>query len=194
MRKSYLHFLLLVSALLTAGTVTVQAQTVKKIIKSSVNHFRSQDFEGTWIYTGVDIKFKSDNLLEKAGGKLAASKMEKDLNEQLSKMGFEAGITTFTFNEDGSFTNVTNGKKMKGKYTYDNETGYMTLKYLNHIPIKAEVSGSGSKMSLLFEANGFLSMVTFIGSHSGVSVIKGITSLLKSYDGMMVGMELKKEK
>lgn len=173
---------------------TVQGQIVKKVVKSTVNHLTSQDFTGTWKYEGVDIKFQSSNLLKKAGGNVAAGKMEKNLDENLRKIGFEPGITTFTFNSDSTFTNVTNGKKMSGKYTYDSATDYITLKYLGHVPIKAKVSGSGSKMSLLFEASGFLSMVTFIGSHSGVSIIKSITSILNSYDGMMVGMELRKEK
>lgn len=179
---------------LCVGVTATQAQVVKKVVKSTVNHFTPQDFTGTWRYEGVDVKFKTDNLLKKAGGNVAATKMEKDLNQQLKGLGFEPGITTFTFNEDGTFTNVTNGRKVKGKYTYNSKKDEMTLKYLNHIPIKAKVSGSGSKMSLLFEASGFLSLVTFVGGHSGVSVIKGVTSILNSYDGMMVGMELKKEK
>lgn len=192
MRK--ILFTLTAFMFLVGWTTTAQGQIVKKVVKSTVNHLSSQDFTGTWKYEGIDIKFKSSNLLKKAGGNVAANKMEKNLDESLRKMGFEPGITTFTFNSDSTFTNVTNGRKMSGKYTYDSSTDYITLKYMGHVPIKAKVSGSGSKMSLLFEASGFLSMVTFIGSHSGISIIKGVTSILNSYDGMMVGMELRKEK
>jgi len=152
----------------------------------------SVDFEGTWQYTGTSVKFESDNLLKKAGGIAAANKIEKNLDEQLNKIGFVAGVTTFTFDSDGNFTNTTNGTTMKGSYTYDSSSKTITLKYLNHIPLKATVSGSGSKMSFLFEASSFLSFTSFIGSHSGISVLKGVSSILNSYNGMKAGMELKK--
>lgn len=187
-------YLLIMSVFFFSGIHTAQAQSIKNIIKSTVGHFMSQEFTGTWNYEGVAVKFQSDNLLKKAGGNIAASKIENDIDAQLKKIGFESGITTFRFNEDSTFTSVTNGKKMSGKYSYNNSTEYITLKYLNHVPVKAKVSGSGGKMSFLFEASSFLSMITFLGSHSGVSVVKSITSIFKSYDGMMVGMEFKKEK
>lgn len=193
MKKTHLY-LVIIGILSFANMPVVKGQTVKHVVKSTVNHFKSQDFTGTWYYEGIDVKFKSDNLLKKAGGSLAASKIEKNLDTELRKIGFEPGVTIFTFNDDDTFTNVTNGRKLGGKYSYDNSTGYITLKYMNHVPVKAKVSGSGDKMSLLFEAGGFLSFVTFIGSHSGISVIKSITSILNSYDGMMVGMELKRQK
>lgn len=190
-RKYVFLFVLLAS--LFAGTTQVYGQSVKKMAKSTVGLFTGLDFIGKWHYEGVAVKFETKNLLKKAGGKAAASKMEKDLNSKLDKMGFVPGVTVFYFEKDGTFYNETNGVKVKGKYEYDSKSKYITLKYMNHIPIKAKVSGTGSKASLLFEAKGFLSMVTFIGSHSGVSIIKGVSSLLNSYDGMLVGMELKKE-
>ena len=191
MKKTY--FYLLLSVFFLTGIHTAHAQILKKAAKSSVGLLTSLDLTGTWDYEGTSVQFQSTNLLKKAGGKAAASQLEKNLNDQLDKLGFEPGVTTFTFAEDGTFSNTTNGKTLSGKYTYDKSTKYITLKYLNHIPLKAKVSGSGDKISFLFEADSFLSMVTFLGSHSGVGVLKGVSSLLKSYDGMMAGMELKKQ-
>lgn len=170
------------------------SQSVKGVVKSAVNHFTALELDGTWLYEGVDVKFESDKLLKKAGGAVVASKIEKDLDEQLEKIGFEPGVSVFTFNEEkGTFTNTNGDKKVSGKYTYDSKKGVITLKYLNHLPIKATVTGSGNKMSLMFEAKGFLSLVSFLGKASGVSVIKSLTSILNSYDGMLVGMEYRKE-
>jgi len=184
---------LLATVVLSLITSSVYGQSVKSIAKSTINHFSSLDITGTWKYTGTAVEFKSDNLLKKAGGKAASASLEKKIDSQLSKLGFETGVTTFTFNSDSTFTNTTGSKTLSGKYTYESSTKYITLKYANHIPLKTKLSGSGSKISLLFEANSFLSFATFIGSHSGISVVKNLTSLLNSYDGMMVGMELKKE-
>jgi len=192
MRK-YLYPLLVTVVVLSLMTSTAYGQSIKGLTKSAINHLSSLDITGTWKYTGAAVEFESDNLLKKAGGKAASATLEKKVDSQLSKLGFETGVTTFTFSSDSTFTNTTGSKTLSGKYTYDNSTKYITLKYASHIPLKAKLSGSGSKISLLFEANGFLSFATFIGSHSGISVVKSLTSVLNSYDGMMVGMELQKE-
>ncbi|MCD8081281.1 MAG: DUF4923 family protein [Bacteroides sp.] len=178
---------------LLSGISPVHSQTIKKVISSAMGHFTSLDLEGTWKYEGVAVEFQTDNLLKKAGGKVATGNIEKKIDQQLSHIGFQSGITEFIFHEDGTFRNVTNGRTVNGTYTYDNSDKEITLKYVNHIPVKAKVTGTDTKISLLFEANSFLSVATFLGSNSGVSVIEGISSILKSYDGMMIGMELKKE-
>ncbi|SHF07077.1 DUF4923 family protein [Dysgonomonas macrotermitis] len=193
MKKNRFYLLMACIFLFTGAVNTMQAQSVSKIFKSAVNHFSSLDLEGTWVYQGAVVQFESDNLLKKAGGKVAAASLDKKINDQLNNIGFQAGVTVFTFNADSTFTNTTGGKKMSGKYTYDSNTKYITLKYLNHVPLKAKLSGSGDSVSLLFEANGFLSMITFIGGHTGISAVSSLNSILKSYDGMMVGMELKKQ-
>lgn len=190
--KKYLYLSVMALCLMAAGQ-PVYGQYVKKAVKSTVNHFTALEFTGEWLYEGVDVKFKSDKLLNKAGGAIAAAKIEKDLDKELEKMGFEPGVTSFVFNDNGTFSNTTGGKTIKGKYTYDSKKGVITLKYLNLLPIKADVSGTGKKMSLLFEANGFLSLVSFLGGHSGISAVKAITSIVNSYDGMMVGMEFRKQ-
>lgn len=172
----------------------VSAQTVKKVVKATVNHLTALDLNGEWDYEGVDVKFKSDKLLSKAGGAVAAAKIEKDLDAELEKIGFQPGVTKFTFKEDGTFTNTTGGTTLKGKYTYNSDKDEITLRYMNAIPMKAKVAGTGSKMSLMFETKAFLSFVTFLGSHSGVNVVKSVTSLLKTYDGMEVGLEFRKQK
>jgi len=192
MEKRYFYLLIGLVAL-SFTTSNAYGQSLKSIVKSTVNHLSPLDLTGIWRYTGSAIEFESDKLLKKAGGKIASSNVEKNLDSQLSKVGFEAGVTTFTFNSDSTFTNTTGSKTLKGKYTYDSDTKYITLKYANHIPLKAKLSGSAEKISLLFEASSFLSFTTFIGSHSGISAIEGLSSILNSYDGMMVGMELKKE-
>lgn len=186
MRKSFLFILLL--ALLPS--ISVEAQSVKGVVKNITKSF---SIEGTWEYQGISVQFKSDNLLKKAGGKIASNKIENNLNEQLSNIGFQSGLTTFVFEKDGTFKNITNGTAIPGKYTYDKKTNELTLKYVNHIPLKVQVSGSDTNISLLFGANEFLSMITFIGSASGISVVQSLSSILNSYDGMMIGMKLKKQ-
>jgi len=191
--KKRFFYLPAVLMLLFLGTTSLQGQSIKKVIQSTVNQLSGLDLVGTWNYEETVVEFQSDNLLKKAGGKVVASTVESQLNGQLSKLGFQQGVTTFTFSADSTFTNITNEKKLSGKYSYDSSTKYITLKYLSHVPIKAKVSGSGSNISLLFDSSGLLSLTSFIGSNSGISGAKGISSILNSYDGMMTGMGLKKQ-
>ncbi|MCC8187040.1 MAG: DUF4923 family protein [Bacteroides sp.] len=193
MNKRIVLYTLTWAIFLFSGISPVHSQTIKKVISSAIGHFTSLDLEGTWKYEGVAVEFQTDNLLKKAGGKVATGNIEKKIDQQLSHLGFQSGITEFIFHEDGTFRNVTNGRAVSGTYTYDSSDKEITLKYANHIPVNAKVTGTDTKISLLFEANSFLSVATFLGSNSGVSAIQGISSILKSYDSMMIGMELKKE-
>lgn len=184
-------FLMLIFVLSSLCTVKAQSATgiVKKVVTGTYG------LTGTWDYKGSSIQFKTDNLLKKAGGKAITSSLQKSIDNELAKIGIEEGVTTFTFESDGKFYHTTRGKKFSGKYTYDSSTGQLTLKYLNHLPLKTTVSESlgGSKISLLFEANEFLSMIDIIGKLTGVSIIKGVSSIVNSYDGLMIGLVLQKQ-
>lgn len=191
MKKIFFYSLVIFAVSFTANSA--YGQSLQSIVKSTANHFSLLDLAGTWKYTGTAVKLESGNLLKKAGAKAISSNLEKNLDSQLSKIGLEAGATTFIFNSDSTFTNITGNKTLKGKYTYDNNTKYITLKYAGQIPLKAKLSGSGDKMSLLFEAKSFLSFTNLIGSQSGISAIESVGSILDSYNDMLVGMELIKE-
>ena len=55
---------------------------------------------GTWNYTGADCVFETENLLAKAGGAVAANKVESEINDNLAKVGIKKGSCAFTFNSD----------------------------------------------------------------------------------------------
>lgn len=191
MKKYLMYFLSVV--LLSAGSPTVYAQTWKKAARRAAGHFTHTDLTGIWKYEGVAVEFKSDNLLKKAGGAVAASTVKKSVNEQLSKVGFEPGITTFTFKADSTFIQTTGTRSLTGTYSLDQRQGTLSLKYLNHVPVTSTLSGGSGKISLLFDASGLLSVVSFLGSHSGNSALGALTSIVNSYDGMLVGLELRKK-
>jgi len=170
-----------------------QSGTLRKAAEKAAGYFRDFDITGIWVYEGVDVAFQSDNLLRKAGGTLMAGRIENSVDEQLKKLGFTEGATTFTFEQDGTFTHTTAGRTLRGSYEFDKTEETITLKYLNHIPLKTTLSGSGSHLSLLFEAGSFLSMAAFVGSNSGIGAGDTLSSLLKSYDGMMIGLKLRRQ-
>lgn len=190
---------LLVSALLIASNS--QAQSLKDLlskenIEKAVNTVTGKNtasMEGTWTYAGSAIEFESDNLLQKAGGSVAASAAESKLNEQLAKVGITEGQMSFTFNADSTFTAKVGTKSIKGTYSYDASAQKANLKFMKLIPLSAKISCTSTDMNLLFNSDKLLKLIALIASKSSNSTLSTIGSLASNYDGMMLGFALKKE-
>lgn len=195
MKRTSFWQLLVACLLLTTNS---HAQSLKDLlnkenIEKAVNAISgktSVDMTGSWSYTGAAIEFKSDNLLQKAGGAVAATAAEKKLDEQLAKVGIKAGQMSFTFAADSTF-NVNIGKKnLKGTYSYDSSTQKVNLKFVKLIAMNAKVSTTASNIDLLFDSDKLLQLLTFLSSKSSNATLKGIGSLANKYDGMMTGFSM----
>lgn len=145
---------------------------------------------GTWNYTSVDCVFESENLLMKAGGEVAAAKVENTVDGMLSKVGIKPGSCSYTFNSDGTYSAVLGGRTLKGNYTLDAENQKITMHYLAgmaqstvHIVLR------NNTLSLLFESDKLLKMLTVVSALSNAAALKAVNQLLSSYSGMMVGMQ-----
>ena len=91
--------------------------------------FSKQDLcAHTWKYSKPGCAFISENLLAKAGGEIAANKVEEKLGEYYSKFGFSGSNTYFTFKTDGTFAAKIDGKSWQGNYTFDEKTHAIQMK------------------------------------------------------------------
>ena len=145
----------------------------------------------TWKYNGPGCAFTSENLLAKAGGEIAASKIEEQLSAQYTKLGLSASNTYIQFKEDGTFAAKIKGKAWNGSYTCDETQSQIQLKglLLNMTGyVKKETNG----ISVLFESKKLLSLVQTLSSLSGNSQLSTIGEISKSYDGVRIGFDLKK--
>ena len=199
MRKNILWLSLAAAFLLSATPGQAQSlkdlfnkDNISKVVSAVTGKHADIDMTGTWTYVGSAIEFESDNLLQKAGGAAAASVAESKLNEQLSKIGVKEGKMNFTFNADSTFTSTFGKKTMKGTYSYDASTDQIELKYLRLLNLHAKVNCTDNTMELLFNSDKLLKLLVFLGSKSSSTTLKTISSLAESYDGMMLGFELKK--
>lgn len=197
--KKCVLLLAVVSALLLVTTNT-QAQSwgdlfkkenIEKVV-NAVTGNTAIDMTGTWNYAGSAIEFESDNLLQKAGGAAAASLAEDKLNEQLAKLGIKDGQLSFTFNADSTFTSTVGKRTMSGTYSYNTTDKTVQLKYFKLLNLNTKVNCTSSSMELLFNSDKLLKLITFISGKSNNTTLKAISSLADSYDGMMLGFELKK--
>ena len=145
----------------------------------------------TWKYSKPGCAFTSENLLAKAGGEIAASKVEEKLSTYYNKFGFSSSNTQFAFTTDGNFSAQIDGKPWQGSYTFDEKTHAIHLKGL-----LLSASGYATKttngISLLFDQKKLLNLIKMLSAFKGSSTLSAVGSIANSYDGMRVGFEMTK--
>lgn len=152
-----------------------------------------KDIVGTWRYSGANCVFETENLLMKAGGEIAATKVEEKINASLTKLGLTGDQISFTFNADNTYSATIKGRLVQGTYDLDVVNNKITLTYLNGLgTITPQISKTGNTLSLLYDADKLLIFLTSVASVSNNSTLTTLNALLKSYDGMLIGMELQK--
>lgn len=154
--------------------------------------FSKQDLcAHTWKYSKPGCAFTSENLLAKAGGEIAANKVEEKLSEYYSKFGFSGSNTYFTFNTDGTFTSKIDGKSWQGNYTFDEKTHAIQMKGLI-LSMSGYATKTTNGISLLFDQKKLLNLIKTIGALKGSSTLSAIGTIANNYDGMRVGFEMTK--
>ena len=145
----------------------------------------------TWKYSKPGCAFTSENLLAKAGGEIAANKVEEKLGTYYNKFGFSSSNTQFTFTTDGNFSAQIDGKPWQGSYTFDEKTHAIQLKGL-----LLSASGYATKttngISLLFDQKKLLNLIKMLSAFKGSSTLSAVGTIANSYDGMRVGFEMTK--
>lgn len=147
------------------------------------------DLVGEWAYTEPAVVFMSENLLKKAGGKLASSAIEKTIETQLNKVGVTKGAMKMTFTRNGRFTQTIAGRRLRGTFTIKGKE--VVLKYAGEIKqLVGTTQVDGNDLLIVMDASKMLTYLKAIGSISGNASLKTATSLLGSMDGMLCGLRL----
>ena len=154
--------------------------------------FSKQDLcAHTWKYSKPGCAFTSENLLAKAGGEIAANKVEEKLGEYYSKFGFSGSNTYFTFKTDGTFAAKIDGKSWQGNYTFDEKTYAIQMKGLL-LSMSGYATKTTNGISLLFDQKKLLNLIKTMGALKGSSTLSAIGTIANNYDGMRVGFEMSK--
>ena len=187
--------------LLGGGTTTgSSSSTGSSIISGILNNvigsatFSQADLcAHTWKYSKPGCAFTSENLLAKAGGEIAASKIEEDLSKYYSKFGFSKSNTYFTFMTDGTFAAKIDGKSWNGTYTFDEKTHAIQLKGLL-LSASGFATRTTNGISLLFEQKKLLTLVKTLSklNLTGSTTMSAVSSIVDNYDGVRVGFEMTK--
>lgn len=186
--------------LLGGGTTTGSSSTGSSIINGILNKvigsatFSQADLcAHTWKYSKPGCAFTSENLLAKAGGEIAASKIEEDLSKYYSKFGFSNSNTYFTFKTDGTFAAKIDGKSWNGTYTFDEKTHAIQLKGLL-LSASGFATRTANGISLLFEQKKLLTLVKTLSklNLTGSTTMSAVSSIVDNYDGVRIGFEMTK--
>lgn len=184
----------------TGATRTSAAGTAGTVLESLIGNLltgsselKQENLVGTWKYVGADCVFKTENLLMKAGGEVAAAKVEGQLNTALAKVGIQSGNCTFTFNADNTYSARIGGRSINGNYTIDAKEKVVKMTYLGGLgTMSPHVVKTGQKISLLYESDKLLKLLNAVSAISGSAAIQSLGSIANSYDGMYIGMQLSK--
>ena len=186
--------------LLGGGTTTGSSSTGSSIISGILNNvigsatFSQADLcAHTWKYSKPGCAFTSENLLAKAGGEIAANKIEEDLSKYYTKFGFSKSNTYFTFKTDGTFAAKIDGKSWNGTYTFDEKTHAIQLKGLL-LSASGFATRTTNGISLLFEQKKLLTLIKTLSklNLTGSTTMSAVSSIVDNYDGVRIGFEMTK--
>ncbi len=164
-----------------------------KVISEVTGVSTATDLKGTWSYTGTAIQLKSDNTMQQIGGALATSTLEKKINEKLETLGIKPNELSFTFHTDSTFTSNLRGRKLEGTYQYNTKDQTIDFQYAGMLNLTAKVNQSTEYVSFLYDADKLLTLLTTLSEMTNNQTLKSIGSLAASYDGVMMGLKLKKQ-
>lgn len=206
--KTIFKTIIIASALCLAGNAA-SAQTLKDILGKAANSsavsdivekvtgidISKGDIKGTWNYTGSAVKLESTDLIKSAAAGVAATQVEKKLDEYLAKAGLKTGTFSFTFNEDNTFYTTVKDKNFNGTYTLSEDGNTINLKYgksLGSTGITATASINSSTFELLFKADKLLELLGKLTANASNATLKTVGTLAGQYEGMKIGLELQK--
>lgn len=181
-------------------TTTSSSSTGSSIISGILNNvigsatFSQADLcAHTWKYSKPGCAFTSENLLAKAGGEIAANKIEENLSTYYNKFGFSKSNTYFTFKTDGTFAAKIDGKAWNGTYTFDEKTHAIQLKGLL-LSASGFATRTTNGISLLFEQKKLLTLVKTLSklNLTGSTTMSAVSSIVDNYDGVRMGFEMTK--
>lgn len=206
MRKCLICGIFAVCALFLACSVS--GQSLSDILNSSTlektvtgltggKPLTLENVEGKWVYTNPAVQLKGDNALKNVAASVATAELEKKLKNICAKAGIVEGAFSYTFNKDNTFSNTLKDRSLKGSFTINSDAKTIEFHYakigkFDALKMTGHIIMSSNGMSILFEADKLLDLISKVSSISNNSTLNSIGTLAKQYNGMMLGFTLKK--
>ena len=167
----------------TLGNVIISVIGAQKVT--------AQDLIGAWNYSGPGCAFTSENLLAKAGGEVAATRIKEKALPYYQQIGITSQNTNITFKQDGTYSATFRGTPMSGKWTYDEASSKVTLQSML-LTINCYAKRNYTGIGLLFESSKLLTILQAMAAMSGNQNIQAVGEISKTYDGLRLGFDFSK--
>lgn len=164
----------------STGSTTSKVGSILDNVIGSTTFKKADLCAHTWKYKSPGCAFTSENLLAKAGGEIAAKKVEEKLSTYYQKAGFSSSNTYFKFNEDGTFNAKIDGKSWSGTYTFDEKTHAIDLKGRLLLSLNGFATKNTSGISILFESKKLLTIIQTLTALSGNTTLGTIGEISKT--------------
>lgn len=171
-------------------------ETVTNVLQGvfTKSNLTVQDICGEWATDGSAVSFKSDNLLQKAGGLAAAGAIEAKINPYFEQLGLNNATVVIT--DDGAFTLKAKKITLQGTLTANGdgtfEFDFKAFGKMSLGKLTAYVQKSGNHVDIMFDATKLKTITSAIANLTGISLAQTAASLLDSYDGLCVGFGMNK--
>lgn len=198
---------------LLGGGNSEAESTVSNVLGSLIGNsmtLSEKMLEGTWNYTGTACVLESDAALANIGGTVATAKIEKKLDGYLARVGVIENACSFTFIGKDSCVVTMAGRELGGRYALDAKEKTIQFTFYGRLNFNTHVAYNVSSMNIVFNADKLLSLVKTVTSKvssttgslgedsangnlgTASATLGTISSLLNNYDGMMLGVKMKK--
>jgi hypothetical protein len=167
--------------------------TIGNVISSVIgtNKVTQAQLIGNWRYSAPGVAFTSEKALANAGGEVVAAQIKEKLLPTYNTLGLSASNTTFTYNENKSFSATIKGIPLSGSYTYDESNGKITYKTLL-LSFNGYAKRNSNGIAVLFEAKQLLKVLQTITALSGNQTLEVIGEVSKQYDNVRLGFDVTK--
>ncbi|MCH5235120.1 MAG: DUF4923 family protein [Muribaculaceae bacterium] len=203
---------LMVGAVIAASTINVHAQGLGDILSGLGNNSSGSgnvltniiegvftktnlslaDLVGEYQAQGPAVTFKSDNLLQKAGGIAGAATIVSKLNPYYEQYGLNNMV--LTVDQDANFTMKIKALSLKGTITKNDSDGTFDFNFkvagISLGKFTAYVEKSGRNLNLMFDASKLKDIISAIAKFTGNSMASALGSILDSYDGACIGWKM----
>ena len=165
---------------------------------SSSSTLEQKNLVGTWTYQGVACKLETDDMLLALTSDAVAPTLEQAADAQLLKLGAKPGVSSVTFNSDGTCVITVNNYDVPATYSVKDGNKVTMSFLLGQVNATVDVEYNGSSLKALTQADKLLDIIKKLTAKGGsinseaANAIKMLSTLVEGYDGLKLGLKLSK--
>lgn len=178
---------------ITSGNTGDILENVIEGVFSSSN-ITVADLVGSYVSEGPAVTFKSENLLQKAGGIAGAAAIENKLAPYYEQYGLTG--MTLEIDNNANFSMKIKGITLKGTITKNEGDGTFQFNVavmgMTVGKFTAYIEKSLSTIKVMFDGDKLLKLISTVAKFTGNSIASAMGSILDSYDGACIGFKMAK--